>query len=139
VDWIKHFFVCKFNALTYPLYTKFRSIVAADFLSGGLRQDNNYAVSQRVGFITLPLACLVVRIFSQIFPWRSWSSIAALVFLWLFLIICKWMLHSQLISACIRLLQKGNEEEEPSIKEDAELLALSAVQRYQMWAGKIPN
>jgi len=49
------------------------------------------------------------------------------------------MLHSQLISACIRLLQKGNEEEEQSIKEDAELLALSAVQRYQMWAGKIPN
>jgi len=36
-------------------------------------------------------------------------------------------------------LQKGNEEEEQSIKEDAELLALSAVQRYQMWAGKIPN
>jgi hypothetical protein len=93
VDWIKHCFVCKFNSLPYPLYTKFRSILAADFIAGGLRVrhqwppcsgmprssvransrleqidwcgdgglqlDNNYAVSQRVGFISLPLGCLV--------------------------------------------------------------------------------
>lgn len=37
VDWIKHCFVCKFNSLQYPLYTKFRSILAVDFLAGGLR------------------------------------------------------------------------------------------------------
>lgn len=37
VDWIKHCFVCKFNTLQYLLYNKFRSILAADFVAGGVR------------------------------------------------------------------------------------------------------
>lgn len=144
VDWVKHCFVCKFNSLPYPLYTRFRSILAADFIAGGLRLDNNYAVSQRVGFISLPLACLVGRIFSQIFPWGTWWSAASLLLLWLCLAVCKWLLRIQLIAACLRISQEvppaSEEEEERSAKEEeAELLALSAVQRYQMCAGKIPT
>jgi hypothetical protein len=69
----------------------------------GMQLDNNYAVSQRVGFISLPLGCLVrlaslrllsasttadavraqvARIFSQIFPWGTWWSAASLLLLW---------------------------------------------------------
>ncbi len=83
VDWIKHCFVTKFNNLTPDLYHKYQTIVCSDIIASRVTPvspfihlrtfvitltrccvkqgifDNNYSVSRRIGFVPLPLACLV--------------------------------------------------------------------------------
>ena len=71
VDWIKHSFVGKFNGLKPNVYHQFRHSLYRDLLgfkSHGkklIRTGNNSSrtpvVSRRMGFVSLPLACLVIH------------------------------------------------------------------------------
>lgn len=86
VDWLKHAFVTKFNAMEPArLYTSFGDKLATEIVSdtnhnrqlgesvspGGsytARQlvDHAPALSKRIGFSVLPLACLIIRVAFQI-------------------------------------------------------------------------
>ena len=78
VDWLKHCFVIKFNHLEPSLYRKYLSIFASDVLTQRLNpvlkryfyllylaylflkaSMDSHAIARRVGFVPLPLACLV--------------------------------------------------------------------------------
>ncbi|KAJ3348692.1 hypothetical protein HDU83_001095 [Entophlyctis luteolus] len=75
VDWLKHAFITKFNLLradtVYPRYahTLCRDLAAGGSSHSGGVDDNaaarSLAVARRVGFVSLPLACLVVRVLMQ--------------------------------------------------------------------------
>lgn len=80
VDWIKHAFITKFNDISPDVYRKYRAILSKDLVTsrhGNVRirfdnimtalfllpiqakADHCDLVSRRMGFIPLPLGCLV--------------------------------------------------------------------------------
>ncbi|KAI8834713.1 eukaryotic membrane protein family-domain-containing protein [Chytridium lagenaria] len=82
VDWLKHAFITKFNQIPPTVYTKFYDSLCRDManvkqrgegLEGeiGLKKppplDQSPAVARRIGFVSIPLACLVIRVAWQTF------------------------------------------------------------------------
>ncbi|KAM0786165.1 hypothetical protein ACM66B_006972 [Microbotryomycetes sp. NB124-2] len=73
VDWLKHAFITKFNHIRPAVYGRFIDVLCRDLVEGRDRRtsqpfvDQSPAVSRRLGFAPLPLACLVVRIVMQAF------------------------------------------------------------------------
>lgn len=65
VDWIKHAFVTKFNRISYRVYHHFSLVICDDMVKTRkhslVRSIGGSAVSKRVGFVSLPLAALVIR------------------------------------------------------------------------------
>ncbi|CEH18899.1 Predicted membrane protein [Ceraceosorus bombacis] len=75
VDWLKHAFITKFNHIRPAVYGRFVDVLCRDLVAGpgsgqGSRKhnfvDQSPIVSRRLGFAALPLACLLIRITSQI-------------------------------------------------------------------------
>ena len=63
-DYIKHAFVTKFNSFRPTIYSKFRFIILGDVLAARSHasfSDHSLVVARRIGFVSLPLACLTVR------------------------------------------------------------------------------
>jgi hypothetical protein len=64
IDWLKHAFITKFNRLPPSLYSKFITILCRD-LTGWKNEDtildHTHHVSRRLGLVSLPLACVVLR------------------------------------------------------------------------------
>ncbi|KAL8293067.1 hypothetical protein RQP46_000761 [Phenoliferia psychrophenolica] len=73
VDWLKHAFITKFNHIRPAVYGRYIDVLCKDLVAGaGRRQDQPFVdqspvVSRRLGFASLPLGCLVVRIIFQAF------------------------------------------------------------------------
>jgi len=70
VDYLKHTFISKFNQIKPSVYTKYRDSLCKDFAGTKEFSDNQILdrsgyVSRRIGFVTLPLACLTIRIIMQ--------------------------------------------------------------------------
>ena len=71
VDWIKHSFIGKFNGLKPKIYRQFRHSLYRDLLGlkshdmklirTGNDASRTPVVSRRMGFVSLPLACLVIH------------------------------------------------------------------------------
>ncbi|EQC38363.1 hypothetical protein SDRG_04077 [Saprolegnia diclina VS20] len=64
IDWIKHAFITKFNQIPPSVYSKFMTILCRDvsgYRSDSTIQDHTQFVSRRLGLISLPLACVTVR------------------------------------------------------------------------------
>ncbi|KNC47366.1 uncharacterized protein AMSG_03800 [Thecamonas trahens ATCC 50062] len=73
VDSVKHSFICKFNKLDAGLYSKFSSILYSDIINGRLPASQpsakpHHAVSHRIGFVPIPLACLFLHTISRVLP-----------------------------------------------------------------------
>lgn len=77
VDWLKHAFITKFNHIRPSIYGRFMDVLCRDLVIAGPGRkeqarkhtfvDQSPIVSRRLGFAALPLACLLVRVSSQIF------------------------------------------------------------------------
>jgi len=76
IDWIKHAFVIKFNRISPAVYDRFMSILCVDMqqalasssslqlkrAGGAMPHEHSTSVSSRMGFVPIPLFCLVVRV-----------------------------------------------------------------------------
>ncbi|KAK4685453.1 transmembrane anterior posterior transformation protein 1, partial [Tremellales sp. Uapishka_1] len=73
VDWLKHAFITKFNHVRATVYDRFTDVLAKDVLlargrgKGKERKqplllDQSPLVARRLGFASIPLACLVLRV-----------------------------------------------------------------------------
>lgn len=64
IDWLKHAFISKFNQQPPSVYSKFITILCRD-LTGWKNEDtildHTHHVSRRLGLVSLPLACVVLR------------------------------------------------------------------------------
>lgn len=71
VDWLKHAFITKFNHIRPAVYSRFIDVLCKDLVGGRSRNqpfvDQSPIVSRRLGFASLPLGCLVVRVLFQAF------------------------------------------------------------------------
>jgi Eukaryotic membrane protein family len=73
VDWIKHAFIIKFNGMSPKVYQKYKESLGRDMLGINAKQDSipnsgadkSPLVGKRIGFVAIPLACLVIRISIQ--------------------------------------------------------------------------
>lgn len=65
VDWIKHAFVTKFNRIPYRAYQQFSMVICHDVVhakrNSAVRSIGGTGVAKRIGFVSLPLGALVVR------------------------------------------------------------------------------
>mmetsp|Transcript_11962 Transcript_11962/g.48197 ORF Transcript_11962/g.48197 Transcript_11962/m.48197 type:complete len:114 (+) Transcript_11962:322-663(+) len=65
IDWIKHAFVTKFNRITADCYPRFLNVLRADVIRAcpSIQMEDirsrGMSQSRRIGFVPLPLACLV--------------------------------------------------------------------------------
>ncbi|ODN80829.1 hypothetical protein L202_02972 [Cryptococcus amylolentus CBS 6039] len=85
VDWLKHAFITKFNHVRASVYERFTDVLAKDVLLAGsvsssaplsdkrrqlagrhrILLDQSPLVARRLGFASIPLACLVIRVAFQ--------------------------------------------------------------------------
>lgn len=65
LDWIKHALIAKFNGFSPAIYDVYITTLCKDLsmTHGGAVVDRAHLVSRRVGFMSLPLACVVRAIF----------------------------------------------------------------------------
>lgn len=76
-DWLKHAFVAKFNRLDASVFDAYAARLARDVVTGrsqgGLALDHTHAVTRRLGFAVLPLACVSLRYLSLASNWLRLS------------------------------------------------------------------
>ncbi|KAJ3274562.1 hypothetical protein HDV01_002404 [Terramyces sp. JEL0728] len=75
VDWIKHAFIVKFNGISPTVYQRYTESLCRDLLGISSTElnkrhvnqvDRSPIVAKRIGFVSIPLACLVIRVVIQI-------------------------------------------------------------------------
>ena len=78
-DWLKHAFVAKFNRVDASAYDAYAERVARDVVTGrrggdaGFALDHTQAVTRRLSFPLLPLACVAVRYAALSLGWLRLS------------------------------------------------------------------
>lgn len=82
VDWLKHAFITKFNQIRPSVYARYLDILCKDVVFGRHAtatmdalppvpqnnlnmSDHSAVVARRIGFASIPLACLVIRVVLQ--------------------------------------------------------------------------
>ena len=79
-DWLKHAFVAKFNRVDASAYDAYAESVARDVVTGrrggdaGFALDHTQAVTRRLSFPLLPLACVAVRYAALSLGWLRLSA-----------------------------------------------------------------
>lgn len=106
VDWIKHAFVTKFNRIPYRIYYQFSLVVCDDMVNARkhsvVRSIGGSAVSKRIGFVSLPLAALVIR---MVFPSTVTLPRAALGMIFMILLLLKTALSIALLGHAHRKMK----------------------------------
>jgi hypothetical protein len=136
VDWIKHAFVTKFNRIPHRAYKQFSMVICRDIVRGNkysaVRSIGGSGVAKRVGFVSLPLAALSLRM-----AVHGLSRMPALFSLLIFLIMLaiKVSLSVGLLGHAIRRCKPtaGSDGEAlPGVADDDEvwLHSLANVGRY---------
>ncbi|CAO3614568.1 unnamed protein product [Cunninghamella echinulata] len=83
VDWLKHAFITKFNQIRPSIYGKYIDILCRDLVIGSPGRlsgkkhafiDQSPVVSRRIGFPSIPLACMTIRMMQQLLPMIFMSS-----------------------------------------------------------------
>ncbi|XP_071506645.1 transmembrane anterior posterior transformation protein 1 homolog [Diadema antillarum] len=115
IDWVKHAFISKFNALSASNYTEFRASLAYDMVISRKKNafsDHSDLVARRMGFIPLPLGCVVIRIIRQTVK-LNWNTAVVLIsFLYVCLVAVKILLSIVLLGkACQYVREAGLMEE----------------------------
>lgn len=58
VDWLKHAYITKFNAMSHRVYERFLDVLAKDHYSSAFAEQG---LVRRLGLPVIPLACLFIR------------------------------------------------------------------------------
>ncbi|XP_041476981.1 transmembrane anterior posterior transformation protein 1 homolog isoform X2 [Lytechinus variegatus] len=122
IDWVKHAFISKFNALPASTYTEFRASLAYDMVISRKKNafsDHSDLVARRMGFIPLPLACVVIRIIRQTVKLDWNTAVVLIIFLYLCLVAFKILLSIILMGkACLYVREAGLMEQLLKKKSD---------------------
>jgi hypothetical protein len=138
IDWIKHAFVTKFNGISYKVYQQFSLAICMEIVQSKLEKSKKAlgvaCLSKKIGFVSLPLGCLTVRMTWETFTTLSWIGricVIVLLFTWKMLIdICL----TSFAVGTLRKSMQGVKEDLNSNRTVAE--ALQNVRRYEFIQGK---
>jgi len=137
VDWIKHAFITKFNHITPDVYHSFISRLTEDIISPNDRRSFSdvHTISRRIGFVPLPLACLVLRVFFHLVPSffnDVFVAITACLIVYVLLCFLKIFIRIQLVAKALK--HHTMSKFDPK-KEDTNSILPD---RFTMFNGKIP-
>ncbi|XP_062523321.1 transmembrane anterior posterior transformation protein 1 homolog [Corticium candelabrum] len=105
VDWIKHAFILKFNNINSNVYKDFRRSLAKDVVIHRRNMapgDQLDVVSRRIGFIPLPLGCLVTRVAVNSIHISGITGIALILIIYLCLVCFKILISIILLGKACR-------------------------------------
>eukprot|EP00794_Sanderia_malayensis_P005358 gene5358-6029_t len=122
VDWFKHAFITKFNDIKPGVYETYRASLAQDII---LNKDENVytghtdQISRKMGFSALPMACLIIRVFSQSIKLSGWSGILLGVTVFLCLSAFKLLVSIHIYGKATSYIQQNMHqgEKEPGTSE----------------------
>eukprot|EP01116_Phalansterium_solitarium_P011374 TRINITY_DN27032_c0_g1_i1.p1 TRINITY_DN27032_c0_g1~~TRINITY_DN27032_c0_g1_i1.p1 ORF type:complete len:254 (+),score=82.38 TRINITY_DN27032_c0_g1_i1:312-1073(+) len=109
VDWIKHAFITKFNHIPTDVYQAFHGYLESDIInSSKLRQRpesfmvDAYTIPRRIGFVPLPLSCVVLKMLHQATPWYGGFGAAVSLVLYLAACALKMLLRAHLVRQAVK-------------------------------------
>lgn len=134
VDWIKHAFTLKFNRMSHRVYRHFGLVICEDMVRTRsqtvVRSVGGSAVSKRIGFVSLPLAALVVRMTSASVLKLPLPAVALV---WLTLVGIKCFLSVCLIGHAWRRICRGDDSaEEDRERDEYWVQQLLQVERFDL-------
>lgn len=125
VDWVKHCFITRFNHFTPDVYQFFKELLTFDVIDNKSFFDA-YLISKRIGFVPLPLACLVLRMFGKLIPSSEWIPFYC-VGMFAFLCLLKMFVRMLLVKKVLESQSSHQKSKRTSFPN-----------RFTMWNGKIP-
>jgi hypothetical protein len=139
VDWIKHAFVTKFNRLRPDVYAKFIRILSADTAAGAASQEPLAAVSARMGFVPLPIFCLVVRVIgNDVVPTLELQhSSGPLLLILSWLVFCALKLLTSMGVLGFAMLHAERHGGSAALQEEGKELRLRSIARYTLYGKQI--
>jgi transmembrane anterior posterior transformation protein 1 len=112
VDWIKHAFITKFNRINSDVYSKFSKIIATEIVRTKRHAipDTSHNISRRIGFVPLPLACVVLRVFLTVAPIEGLLGALWLFAFWASLCVLKVITTLMLLGKSLKRLESDREK-----------------------------
>lgn len=117
IDWIKHAFVLKFNDIPTEVFKEYKMTLAYDLTEAKQKLAvRNHAdiISQRYGFIPIPLFCLLIRILVQSIKFTNFISFFNVFFAFICLIVMKTLNDIVLLGISLKCIK---EEKDRMIRE----------------------
>lgn len=110
MDWIKHSFICKFNNINPSTYRDFIQVLADDLTSSAAStdffSDQAATLGRRLGFVALPVTCLILRMVLQVVTWfrpaLCWSNAVLVLLLAACLCAAKVLMGVQIIGFTLK-------------------------------------
>lgn len=139
IDWIKHAFVTKFNSISYRIYQQFSLAICVEIVQSKLEKSKKAlgvaCLSKKIGFVSLPLGCLTIRMTWKAFVSLSWIGricVLVLLFTW------KLVIDICLTSFAVETLKEDMQDVAKDITDKNSSLAetLKHVRRYEFIQGK---
>lgn len=134
VDWIKHAFVTKFNRIPHRAYQQFSMVICHDVVhaktNSAVRSIGGTGVAKRIGFVSLPLGALVVR---MTIDWIARLPRLVPLFLFLIMLALKMTLSIGLLGHASRRLK-------PHVgRSDQDVTASSVSDDDETWYKSLAN
>jgi len=104
VDWLKHAFITRFNKMQSSIFQNFSRIIAMGVIQHDEVPDSCYTTSKRIGFVSLPLACVVFRVFVGVAPISGLLGLCWVTALWLALVTTKCLISLVILSMSVSIL-----------------------------------
>lgn len=104
VDWLKHAFITRFNKMQSSIFQHFERIIAVAVIQQDDVPDSCYTTSKRIGFVSLPLACVVFRVFVGVAPIAGLWGFLWTFALWGTLVIAKFLTSLIVLSMSVSIL-----------------------------------
>ncbi|EME29274.1 hypothetical protein Gasu_32840 isoform 1 [Galdieria sulphuraria] len=139
IDWIKHAFVTKFNGISYKIYQQFSLAICMEIVQSKLEKSKKAlgvgCLSKKIGFVSLPLGCLTIRMTWKTFITLSWVGRICVLFL---LLIWKLLIDICLTSFAVDTLKNNIQDTPGDLADKNHTLAetLQHVRRYEFIQGK---
>jgi hypothetical protein len=107
VDWLKHAFITRFNKMQSSIFQNFSKIIAMGVIQQDDIPDACYTTSKRIGFVSLPLACVVFRVFLGVAPISGLLGFFWTSTLWTTLIATKFIVTLVILSMSVSILGRS--------------------------------
>ncbi|GJQ13588.1 hypothetical protein GpartN1_g5379.t1 [Galdieria partita] len=139
IDWIKHAFVTKFNGISYKIYQQFSLAICMEIVQSKLEKTKKAlgvaCLSKKIGFVSLPLGCLTIRMTWKTFMTLSWIGRICVLLL---MLIWKLLIDICLTSFAVETLKNNIQDAAGDFTNKNYNIAetLQHVRRYEFIQGK---
>ena len=108
VDWLKHAFITRFNKMQSSIFQHFERIIALAVIQQDNIPDSCYTTSKRIGFVSIPLACVVFRVFVGVAPIAGLWGFLWTFGLWATLVVAKFLTSLIILSMSVSILGRSS-------------------------------